>query len=52
MDLKHMTQESMAGWMWATQHPFLYTVIQISTPTLLLMFIVSKLITGFINWKK
>lgn len=36
---------NMAQWVWATQHPYLYTLIEISTPTILLIFIASKIIT-------
>lgn len=49
MGLLSSSTESMAMWVWATQHPYLYTLIKISTPTMMvvLMFVASKIMFGF-----
>lgn len=44
--MKSMSNEAMASWLWAMEHPFLYTVIEVSTPALLLAFVAGKLIAA------
>jgi len=40
--------DSMAMWVWATQHPYLFTLIKVSTPTtiVLLMYAASRVLFG------
>ena len=47
--MKDMSTEAMAQWIWATQHPYLYTFIEVSTPTILLGIIAIKVIDGLFS---
>lgn len=40
--------DNMAMWVWATAHPYLYTLIKVSTPTMfvILMYVSSRIMYG------